>query len=221
MSQVQRRRIALLEKQAERFSEAIKWAKTQILSETSEVAMIHATNLGIIILYGDPKIGESLSNAWQRCREKRPEIVACGHEYAPFRDKFSARIPGLFCRENVLSSLSGADQKEKFAAMFASAPPWLVWFTYGDFTTEMMGIKTPDLSSVSRFVRSKATLTRWPLLPAGAFELCPWPDGSDNEPMTPSERESVRNEVLQLNDQMTPRERRRALVILLKYGFGR
>jgi hypothetical protein len=37
-------------------------------------------------------------------------------------------------RHAVISSFPGADEKEKLDAVFASAPPWLIWFTFGDYT---------------------------------------------------------------------------------------
>ena len=181
----------------------------------SQVAMAHAINLGFIISYGGPKIGEPLSSAWQRCLEKYPNFSSMG----PFRDRTMALINALESKEIVLSNFAGEDEKEKCAAILGTAPPWLMWFTFGDFTAFMLDMPLPDLSSVRRFVRSEETFRR---LPDGMFECRPWPDGSDNEPeLTVSERQLVRDETLQLNDQMTPRERQRALDIYLKYGDGR
>ena len=49
-------------------------------------AMAHAINLGFITVFGDPKIGEPLSSAWQRCLEKYPQFASLG----PFRDQTMA-----------------------------------------------------------------------------------------------------------------------------------
>jgi hypothetical protein len=218
MSQAHRRRIAGIEKLGVRFSEALQWTKTQ-MPDPSDDAMTHATNLGFLVKYGNPKVGEPLTGAWQRALDKKdaefdPKLF---NAFAPQHARFAAN----WFREDVFSAFFVADEKERVAAILASAPPWLVWFTYGDFTAECLGIKVPDLSSVTRFVRSKATFKRWPALPAGMFELCPWPDGSDNEPITQSEAELLRNELLHLNENSTPRERQRARDIYPKYGDGR
>jgi len=40
-------------------------------------------------------------------------------------------------------------EKEKLEQVFASAPPWLIWFTFADYTAELLGLSLPDLSSVA------------------------------------------------------------------------
>jgi hypothetical protein len=39
--------------------------------------------------------------------------------------------------------------------IFKTAPPWLLWFTYGDVNARILGIKLPDLSTVNRFIRKR------------------------------------------------------------------
>ena len=34
----------------------------------------------------------------------------------------------------MISNFPGTDEKEKLNTVFVLAPPWLVWFTFGDYT---------------------------------------------------------------------------------------
>ena len=63
---------------------------------------------------------------------------------------------GPFVRHAVISNFPGADEKQKLNAVFSSAPPWLIWFTFADYTAKLLGLKLPDLSDVRVFERSKA-----------------------------------------------------------------
>jgi hypothetical protein len=74
----------------------------------------------------------------------------------------------------------------------------------------------PDLSSVTRFARPRAIFDRWPALPRGTFKRRPWPDGSDDEPIAPEDRELLRKAAGLPNDQMFARERMRALEFCAK-----
>jgi hypothetical protein len=176
----------------------------------AEKALAHAVNLSVLIVYGDPKIDEPLSSAWQRCGNNpaNPDglLTLARH---PF-DK-AAAMTAVVLRELVIPSLPGVDEKGKLDAVFASAPPWLIWFTFGDFTADTLGLRLPDLSSMTRFARPQAIFDRWPALPRGTFKRRPWPDGSDTEPITPEDRERFRKAVGLPNDQMSARERMRAL----------
>ena len=102
-------------------------------------------------------------------------------------------------------------------AVFASAPPWLIWFTFADYTAKLLGLTLPNLSEVAGFARSKANFDLLYGLPSGAFERRPWPNGPDNEPLARTDLKLLRPDLklvrpdLQRPDsQMTPRERRRA-----------
>ena len=76
-------------------------------------------------------------------------------------------------RQAVMSDLPGSSEDEKFQNLFSSAPPWLIWFTFADFTAGLLGLTLPDLSSVRNFARSKAVLDNWPAVPDDKFELRP------------------------------------------------
>ena len=101
---------------------------------------------------------------------------------APY-NRDGAMIRGTYLRHELIARFSGATEKEKLERVFASAPPWLIWFTFADYTAELLGLSQPDLSSVAGFARSKTDFDNWYGLPSGAFVPRPWPDGPDNEPL--------------------------------------
>ena len=43
-------------------------------------------------------------------------------------------------RHVIIATYSGADEKQKLEATFALAPPWLLWFTFADYTTELLNL---------------------------------------------------------------------------------
>ena len=116
------------------------------------------------------------SDAWETC---------CGKYFPPFgpHGRDTASIIGMPLRHMVISHFSWANEKEKLDAVFCSAPPWLIWHTFGDYTAELLGLKTPDLSHVRRFARSEENFKIWYGVPPGAFECQAWPDGPEREPL--------------------------------------
>ena len=88
---------------------------------------------------------------------------------------------GEFVRHAVISNFPGADEKQKLNAFFSSAPPWLIWFTFADYTAKLLKLKLPDLSDVRVFERSKENFDCWWGLPSGAFERRSWSYGPDAE----------------------------------------
>ena len=90
-------------------------------------------------------------------------------------------ITGTYLRHELIARFSGATEKEKLERVFASAPPWLIWFTFADYTAELLGLSQPDLSSVAGFARSKADFDNWYGVPSGAF--VPNPGRATNEPL--------------------------------------
>ena len=177
-------------------------------------AFVKLANLALLILHGDPKIDEPLSAAWQRCRrsaawraclERHPDFGEYGRDddASPFIT-FSAMHIAEYFRKYFLPDLPGGDEKAKLDAIFVRAPPWLLWFTYGDLYARVLGIKIPDLSSVNCFMRGDSL---WSKLPQGPFECRPFPDGAYDKFTT--RRESVEDRTA----DMTPRERKRMLRI--------
>ena len=84
-------------------------------------------------------------------------------------------------RHELLERFSGSNEKEKLEKVFASAPPWLIWFAFGDFTAKLLGLPMPDLATVRNFARSREDFANWYGLPRGAFESRPWSNGFENE----------------------------------------
>ena len=204
-------------------------------------AVGHAASLAFLIRYGDPRIGEPLSCAWQRFMDTEVwkqhcdkwnelEIGRLGDERKEYGEStpkdnrlassadralpFSrdgAFVLSMELRHELLERFSGSNEKEKLEKVFESAPPWLVWFAFGDFTAKLLGLPMPDLSTVMHFARSKKDFANWYGLPRGAFESRPWPNGPENEQLAytnldllhPAREENP-------NHQMTRREFRRA-----------
>jgi hypothetical protein len=226
MSRVRFRQIARLEALAQpyikrRQQTEEEWRLTRV------GAAAHAAVLAFLIRYGNPTIDEPLSCAWQRCSESSAWKEYCDRfdsdrwpldEEYPFRpdNRNVTQVIGMSLRHVVIASFPGADEKEQLDAVFASAPPWLIWFTFGDYTAELLGLTLPDLSSVAGFARSKANFDLWYGLPSGAFERRPWPDGPDDEPLARTDLKLLRPEMERPDDQMTPRERRRARATYMK-----
>lgn len=154
------------------------------------------------------RFGES--EAWKACCEKFPE--ACRKYEYPFepynRDRVS--IIGEPLRHILLATFPGADEKDKLNRVFKSAPPWLIWFTFADYTAKLLDLNLPDLSTVSGFERSKNIFHGWWGLPESAFECHPWPHGTDGEPLARTDLSLLRLEARQ-DRSITNRERKRAL----------
>ncbi len=131
---------------------------------------------------------------------------------SPFR-RDGVWIIGSYLRHELIASFPGATEKEKLERVFASAPTWLIWFTFADYTAELLGLSLPDLSSIASFARSKADFDNWYGLPSGAFVRRGWPDGPDNEPLARTDLNLLRPATQRLIIPTTRRERRPAQAI--------
>jgi hypothetical protein len=141
MTRARYRQTARLERLAEAYLRPKESANSRNEEFVRNYAFTHTANLSALILYGDPKIEEPLSFAWRRCLEsaewrKRREKYGGWDEYRrdhrdPFAS-FSATQIGKYFRKYFLPDLPGADEVEKFSLIFKKAPPWLLWFTYGN-----------------------------------------------------------------------------------------
>jgi hypothetical protein len=125
-------------------------------------------------------------------------------------------LTGEYLRHELIARFSGATEKEKLEQVFASAPPWLIWFTFADYTAELLGLSLPNLSSVAGFARSKADFNDWYGLPRGAFVPRPWPNGPNNEPLARTDLNLLRPATERLINPTTRREHRRAQAIYMK-----
>ncbi len=214
MSRALLRRIGQLEKRVDAQRRPIE----QALEDLLQGAVAQAAMLAFVIRYGNPAIGEPLSKAiqrvvesvaWQELKERFPLFLERGI-FAP-RDRLRTRVLGSAVRHAVMSNFPGDDERQKLAAVFASAPPWLIWHCFADYTAMLLGLTLPDLSGVTDFARSQENFDRWWALPQDAFEPKPWPDdGSDKRRLGKVDVERPRNAAIVLDDRMTPRERLRA-----------
>ncbi len=133
-------------------------------------------------------------------------------EVSPYR-RDGVWIIGSYLRHELIASFPGATEKKKLEGVLASAPPWLIWFTFADYTAEVLGLSLPDLSSIAGFARSKADFDNWCGLPSGAFARRGWPDGPDNEPLARTDLNLLRPATERPINPTTRREHRRAHAI--------
>ena len=238
MSRTRFRQIAHLEKLAKPYLDVVRqtereWAFTFI------GAAKNAAYLAFLIRYGKPKIGEPLSCAWERVTntkvwkeysdkwearaleqfdvglEKHGEWKNQDYLHSPF-DRDGVSIGGGSLRHELIARFPGTTEKEKLKGVFASAPPWLIWFTFADYTAQLLSLPLPDLSSVKGFVRSKADFNNWYGLPTGAFVARPWPNGPDNETLARTDLNLLHPATAWPDRQMTPREQKRARAAYMK-----
>jgi hypothetical protein len=217
MIQSRLRQIARLEKLAEPYLKHIR----QVEKEVEQIyvgAAAHAAIIAFLVRYGEPRLTEPLSSAcqrvtesdaWQTCRGKYfSESIRPG-PFVPY-NRDEASIIGMPLRHMVISNFRGINEKEKLNAIFSSAPPWLIWHTFGDYTAELLGLKAPNLSQVRSFARSKENFKVWYGVPPGAFECRDWPDGPEGEPLAAVNLRLLIPETRNPQKQgMTTRERRR------------
>jgi hypothetical protein len=167
MTQSQRNRVARLEGHIRVLAKRAAELKTDDGSDEDgylhpryfDMALSHAVNLAYLIKFGDPKIGEPLSEAWKR--------TGYQGEYGPFLDFRDAKRVCDDIRASVFPGLPGANLKEKLDLIFGTAPAWLIWFAGGESSAFMLDLKLPpDFLDAVNFDRPS-----WrPCLPTGAFE---------------------------------------------------
>jgi hypothetical protein len=111
-------------------------------------------------------------------RSQRPATGRddCGNPFV----SFGATQIAKYFRQYFLPDLAGRDELGKFRLIFKKAPPWLLWFTYGDVNAQILGIKLPDLSAVNRYIRDPQNFGNDYLAP-GPFECRLRADGSEDE----------------------------------------
>jgi len=203
MNQTRFRQIARLEKRPVAYTNQ-REAIAQHLQKLRNGAVAHAAVLAFVMRYGNPQIGEPLSEACRRVTESE----ACKASFEPY-SRDSVILMGHPLRHILLATFPGADEKDKLNCVFKSAPPWLIWFTFADYTAKLLDLNLPDLSSVSGFERSKKIFHGWWALPESAFECRPWPDGADGEPLARTDLSLLGLET-KLDAPITNRQRKRA-----------
>jgi hypothetical protein len=177
----------------------------------------NAAAIVFLVRHGNPRIDEPLSVAMKRCSESKAwretrrlfrETLRADGDFLPVT-KDSVIFLGQEVRHAVIASFPGSNEKQKLSAAFAAAPPWLIWHTFADYTAAMLELPIPDLTRVSRFIRSKKNWVNWWAVPTDAFEHTPWPHGRDNEPMAKIRWPLPTDESSRSQDDQTPRERNR------------
>ena len=165
MNQIRFRQIALLEKRALSHIKQREGIERQ-WQQIRRGAVAHAAVLAFLVRYGNPQMGEPLSEAcrrfaaseaWKACCDKFPEI------YKNYRDEYFFEpynrdrvfLIGDPLRHMLITTFPGTDEKDKLNRVFKSATPWLIWFTFADYTAKLLDLDLPDLSTVSGFERSK------------------------------------------------------------------
>jgi hypothetical protein len=215
MSRSRLRQVARLEKRAVPYIKLMQEKREKSAASLRERAFVILANLSLLILFGDPRMGEPLSCAWLRClesptwkacREKHPDYIGqCGHdEGSPF-DRWSAGLIAQYFRKYFLPELPGADETEKLNAVLAKAPAWLLWFTHGEVCGSVFGLKMPDFSSKSRFARPRI----FSKLPDGPFEWRMLANSAEDEIYVMAREQKLKRSALL--DKLTPRERMRAI----------
>ncbi len=221
MRQTRSRQIVRLQRLAEPYLKQ-KAEEEQNWKETIRGAANHAAVLAFLIRHGKPHIDEPLSAAFERCAQSPAWKDCCdefpsllpGYKYLPVKSpgRFEPHssghvsIIGERLRHVIVTTYPGADEKQKLEAALASAPPWLLWFTFSDYSAKLLNLTLPDLSEVSKFMRSKANFDIWWGLPRGAFERAPWPYGSEHEPLARADLNLLRPNMEDATRPLTRRE---------------
>lgn len=135
--------------------------------------------------------------------------VRRGEPFDPY-SRGSVLVIGQPLRHVVISSFPGGDEKAKLNAVFKSAPPWLIWFTFADYTAAVLGLELPDLSRVTCFARSRDAFDNWWGLPRGSFEKRPWPKSLVKDPLSGTDLNLLRPQPAR-QAFTTRRERKRAV----------
>jgi hypothetical protein len=230
MSETRVRQIARLEKLAEPYLKR-KRQEEREWQETISGAANHAAVLAFLIRYGNPRLDEPLSRACERCTEtaawkdcclefKSILIKSLGPRPFKLHDRSAVSVVGAPLRHFIISTFPGADEKQKLDAVFAAAPPWALWFTFADYTAELLDLTLPDLSKVSRFMRSKENFDIWWGLPTGMFEREPWSHGYERELLARTDLNLLRPTREWPAKGMTPRELMRERAVFKKSDCG-
>src|ERR1043166_2028393 len=115
-------------------------------------AVAHASVLAFLLRYGNPKPNEPLSEAYERVNESQGwksyrAIMPPYLTIIEYEEKFSPNGRGSVIeigevlRHLFVPNLPGSNEKAKLSAIFESAPPWLIWFTFADYTAAVLDLK--------------------------------------------------------------------------------
>jgi hypothetical protein len=211
-------RLDRLEKQMQEKIALLDGRRHRAAGERCQAAVQHAAILGTLIVYGDPVVREPLANAWDRATEQLEHKETLPFSGFPSSDNsWNGTISNLL-RRHTVPIWPGDDERDRLNRLFKIAPPWLLWFTHGDFTAQTLKFDSPDLSPVKRFDR-QTPFKIWPALPSGAFEERPWPSGAQDEPpLSASEVTKLYEQPRLLSKDARPRRRLKELLLLASAG---
>jgi hypothetical protein len=156
-------------------------------------ARFHATAVAAILLSGEAKIDEPLSEAWARALQHYK--ISLSHRWIIFGEK--ARLKDQVAAAQLLFPLivGGAEGSVKFAEIFSTAPAWLLTFTGTFFDSVYLNFELPCGPGKFKWGRAGyAESQQWPLLPWGRLTdgdplpevqwPCPlrWMEAADSTP---------------------------------------
>jgi hypothetical protein len=124
-------------------------------------ARFHAAAVAAIVLSGQPKPTEPLTNAWKRALQ-----------HYEVKEEFFANATQLDRQESAAGQLfhvikGDAEESVKFTEIFSTAPGWLMKFTNMFLDACFLKFTVP-LASAEKWGRlGYEAVLRWPLLPMG------------------------------------------------------
>jgi hypothetical protein len=163
----------------EKQQQNIRKTAQQVWEEFHQKGLTHASNLSLLIRFGDPQEGEPLERLWERClASKAPEL---GHALAevkefkcnPFDNPVHARSIGYVFRKNVLPKLRvpGGNDPERLVALISKIPRSLLCVAYADLTFSALSSVSlgPSFKPLLNWYKSTRNYVPWPLLPHDAL----------------------------------------------------
>jgi hypothetical protein len=155
-------------------------------------ALLHATAVAAVVIYGEPKIEEPLIRAWRRTLQHLRIIIRdeygreyqqdhprdeCGREYQEedprlsrqFRESRYKREFEAAARELYPIIIAGGNEIDKFTEVFKTAPIWFLEFTWMRLDASVLKFELPRMSDKQVWGEEglKDMLLRWPSLPLG------------------------------------------------------
>jgi hypothetical protein len=141
-------------------------------------ALLHATAVAAISIYGEPRIDEPLIRAWVRTLRHQGITVkneyGREYEYEPGHEHeyaFSFEYERELRAAHAIlypAIMNGANETEKFTEIFRTAPAWLLEFTHMNLDAPLLKFDLPKMQE--KYVWDEnglENLNRWPLLPLG------------------------------------------------------
>ena len=170
-----------------RYAAAVK-AKRDEEDAPGGWARLHAVEVAAVVLYGEPKITEPLSEANSRMREKLVKQFAAAADEWHLRktgEKANHLMREGLCQLRMFYALPGADDNLKFERVFSKAPVWLLKFAGIEWDAKLLGFKLPKLVGAPALgVEARLDRNQWPFQPEGTIDR----GGPCSEPDEPWEK---------------------------------